>query len=180
MYIDAGFLDDAACLRIRRAMDAGAAEAAEILREAFEQRPRVRRAHCVDVDARVIGEIERRLDVQREAIARFYELPLGEREGAGLMRYPRGGYYRPHRDRADVPAWPAAARRTIAVVVFLNSSRDRGTGDFSGGRLRLFLDDHAIDVAPAAGTLIAFPADVLHEVTEVQDGTRDTIVDWFY
>ena len=27
---------------------------------------------------------------------------------------------------------------------------------------------------------MAFPADVLHEVTEVRGGTRDTVVDWFY
>ena len=37
-----------------------------------------------------------------------------------------------------------------------------------------------MSVVPQAGLLVAFSADVLHEVTEVRAGTRDTIVDWFY
>jgi predicted 2-oxoglutarate/Fe(II)-dependent dioxygenase YbiX len=69
----------------------------------------------------------------------------------------------------------------VALVVFLNTSRDSGLeGEFSGGVLRLFLPQQDLDVSPEAGLLIAFPADVLHEVTEVRGGTRDTIVDWFY
>jgi predicted 2-oxoglutarate/Fe(II)-dependent dioxygenase YbiX len=46
--------------------------------------------------------------------------------------------------------------------------------------LRVFADDRVIDVHPRRGQLVAFPADVLHEVTEVIGGTRDAIVDWFY
>ena len=36
------------------------------------------------------------------------------------------------------------------------------------------------DIVPRAGTLVAFPATVLHEVTRVEDAIRDAVVDWFY
>src|SRR5690606_19121568 len=115
----------------------------------------------------------------------FFGLPLGDREGCGFVRYPDGGFYTPHRDRAWVDAWPAAARRAIAVVVFLNGCRGgppdppssaRGTGDegtFSGGTLRIYAAGTAIDVVPRTGLLAAFRADAWHEVTRVTGGTRD-------
>ena len=66
-------------------------------------------------------------------------------------------------------------------MIFLNTSRDaRPDGEFDGGLLRIFERDGETDVVPQAGTLVAFPADLLHEVTEVRGGTRDTVVDWFY
>jgi predicted 2-oxoglutarate/Fe(II)-dependent dioxygenase YbiX len=37
-----------------------------------------------------------------------------------------------------------------------------------------------LDVVPVAGTLVAFPSHVLHEVLPVTAGIRDAIVDWFY
>jgi predicted 2-oxoglutarate/Fe(II)-dependent dioxygenase YbiX len=46
--------------------------------------------------------------------------------------------------------------------------------------LRLFVDTSPVEVQPAAGLLVAFPADALHEVTVVQGGVRDVVVDWFY
>ena len=103
----------------------------------------------------------------------FFAETLAEREGAGFLRYGPGGFYGPHRDRGIVPSWPGAERRSIAVVIFLNDG-------FGGGVLRLFGDAGARDIVPREGTLAAFPAATLHEVASVIDGTRDTVVDWFY
>jgi len=163
-------------------MDAGSVEPAEVLHQGFQREDDVRRASNVDVDEDSLATIERRLDAHRETIAAFFEHRLGEREGASFLRYVAGDFYRPHRDRGVVESWPDAARRRVAVVVFLNSSRDAdATGAFSGGALRLFVDgDSPIDVHPLEGLLVAFSADVLHEVTVVRGGTRDAIVDWFY
>jgi predicted 2-oxoglutarate/Fe(II)-dependent dioxygenase YbiX len=33
---------------------------------------------------------------------------------------------------------------------------------------------------PRAGTLVAFPSDVPHEVLPVTSGLRDAVVDWFF
>ena len=132
----------------------------------------VRRAISIEVDPETLENVERRLDAHRETIAAFFDARLDGREGAGFLRYGPGGFYRPHHDRADLPSWPAAARRRIAIVMFLND-------EFTGGTLRV-LDEEPIDVLPRAGSLVAFPATALHEVLPVRTGTRDVIVDWFY
>jgi predicted 2-oxoglutarate/Fe(II)-dependent dioxygenase YbiX len=165
-------------------MDAGVAEAAEILDDTIELDETARRASLIEIDPSTRLALEERLDAIREQVAAYFSAPLTGREGVGLLRYPPGGFFRPHRDRGDVDAWPAAARRRIAVVVFLTTSRDVDqTGTFSGGALRFIPDDDrqpSIEMIPRAGTLVAFPATMLHEVTEVLEGTRDSVVDWYY
>jgi predicted 2-oxoglutarate/Fe(II)-dependent dioxygenase YbiX len=171
LYRHPFFLDPADCVRVRRGMDEGTPEEAEILGDLVQREEAVRRALTIDVAPELLAEVEARLDGVRAAVAAFFGSPLDGREGCGFVRYGSGGFYRPHRDRADVPSWPDAARRAVAVVLFLN-------GDFEGGLLRLFAEE-TIEVTPRAGLLVAFPADLLHEVTVVR-GTRDAIVDWFY
>lgn len=162
-------------------MDAGEADFAEVLDDEVELREEVRKVTSIEVDPVVVEDVERRLAGRQDEIAAFFAMPLAGHEGAGFLRYENGGFYRAHRDRAEVPSWPDAARRAIVVVVFLNGSRDAGPdGEFEGGVLRLFDGDRVIDVVPRAGALVAFPADLLHEVSAVAGGPRDTIVDWFY
>ena len=153
-------------------MDAGHVESAAVLHDRVEEQDAVRRAAYVEVEAAVLAEVEARLDARRAALAAFFGVPLTSREGAGFVRYPQGGFYKPHRDRAHLPSWPDAARRRIAVVAFLDD-------DFDGGLLRL-LEGPSAEIVPRQGTLVAFDADLLHEVTPVHNGTRDAIVDWFY
>src|SRR5688572_18334775 len=106
VYIDPVFLDATVCARVRQGMDAGVAEEAEILDQAMERRDDIRRAVSVDVEAGLIDEVEGRLESRRADIARFFGVGLGDREGASFLRYPPGGFYAPHRDRADLPSWP--------------------------------------------------------------------------
>ena len=154
-------------------MDAGRSDQAEVLDSDFEARTSERQAISIEITAPVVDEVEGWLDELAPELELFFGVSLTEREGAGFIRYPDGGFYGLHRDRANVPSWPDAARRRIAVVVFLNAS-------FDGGVLKLLFDEQVIDVVPEAGVLVAFPADILHEVTPVAGGVRDAIVDWWY
>ena len=154
-------------------MDVAASEPAEILDEEISLDTEARRALSVEVDRDTLALVEQAIESERGALSAFFAETLTEREGAGFLRYGHGGFYRPHRDRGSMPSWPGAARRSIAVVVFLN---DR----FRGGVLRLFDDDGTHEIVPREGTLAAFSAATLHEVAPVIDGTRDTVVDWFY
>jgi SM-20-related protein len=164
---------------VRRAIDGGVAEPAEVIEEPTAHRPAGRRALSIDVDARTLADVEAALDGERAAIAAFFGLRLVSREGAGFLRYRHGGGYGLHRDRADGGSdWPQAARRQVSLVLFLNSSGDAESGGFTGGVLRLV--DEGIDIVPAQGLLVAFRADMLHDVTPVTSGTRDVVVDWFY
>lgn len=176
-----GLLTPAQCDDFRRGMDAGEVEPAEVLAGGIQRDTQVRVASLVEPAGNLARDVEARLEGCRDRVAEALGLSLGEREGAGFIRYPAGGFYRRHRDRGHDPQWQPAARRAAALVLFLNASRASGAGgDFDGGILRLHMPDGIIDVVPEPGLLIAFPADALHEVTEVRNGTRDTIVDWYY
>jgi predicted 2-oxoglutarate/Fe(II)-dependent dioxygenase YbiX len=125
----------------------------------------------------ILATVEARLDASRDELASRCGVPLGDREGSAFIRYPEGGFYRPHRDRAIDTAWPAAAGRRLAVVVFLND-------EFSGGELLIHpevpSDGAPMRITPRQGSLVAFDAARLHEVLPVENGARDVIVDWFY
>jgi predicted 2-oxoglutarate/Fe(II)-dependent dioxygenase YbiX len=182
IFIAPDVLDRPTCRRVQLAMDAGTPEEAEILGEGFEVQHDVRRAMQIEIADTVLAMVDATLDAVRIPIASFYRRVLQSREGASFLRYDTGGFYKPHVDRAHVPSWPLTARRQITMVLFLESSRDvEPAGGFTGGVLRLLPDDgEAVDIVPRCGTLVAFPADTLHEVTRVTSGRRDTIVDWFY
>jgi predicted 2-oxoglutarate/Fe(II)-dependent dioxygenase YbiX len=178
------FLPPDVCERVRHSMSRGASDPAEVLEDAVEHQDHVRRTLSIEVDDSTLRLVENALEAVREALSDRFRVILGPREGAGFLRYLPGGFYRPHRDRGDLPSWPGAARRQVAVVVFLNSALERGDPEgFGGGILRLYPEVEAIpsvDVVPAAGTLVAFPATMLHEVTRVEGAIRDAVVDWFY
>jgi len=174
------FLDAATCRGVRKAMNRGAAEPAEILLDGVALDAAVRRASSIEVDPVTLAVVEERLDAARGSLSARCGVALSGREGAGFIRYSEGGFYGPHRDRGDDPQWPAAARRRIAVVVFLNS------GGFRGGELVIYPEppaEHvrdALEIPPREGLLVAFDAARLHEVRPVAGGIRDVIVDWFY
>ena len=177
-YIEA-FLDGVTCRRFRALMDGGAIEPGEVLDDEIGFDADVRRVASIDVDPSARSEIEGRLDAAREAVGRHFGLTLTDREGVNFLRYERGGFYLPHVDRAVIESWPDAARRQVALVVFLNTSAAQpGPSEFSGGELCLI--DARVDVVPREGLLVAFDAGLLHEVAPVAQGTRDVIVDWFY
>ena len=181
IFKQAGFLTAAQCVEIRRGMDAGEIEPAEVLAGGIQRDVQVRVASLIEPPEKLARDIEAMLDGCRDRVAEVLRLSLSEREGAGFVRYPAGGFYRPHVDRGGGADWEPAARRAVALVLFLNGSRASGRdGEFDGGLLRLYFSDGEMDIVPETGLLVAFPADVLHEVTDVRDGTRDTIVDWYY
>jgi len=174
-------MDDTTCRRVQAAMDVGIREPSEVIEDEMALVEDVRRASHIEVPPAIFELIDAHLDAQREAIAEFFGQPLDGREGVNLLRYDEGGFYKPHLDRAELPAWPPAANRAFTVVLFLESAREtEPSGGFSGGVLRL-LPDHAepIDIVPRRGMLVAFPAETVHEVLPVTEGHRDTVVDWF-
>jgi predicted 2-oxoglutarate/Fe(II)-dependent dioxygenase YbiX len=171
------FLELALCGLVQAAMDRGGVEPAEILEEGPALDREARRASIIEVDPATLAHVEARLDAARDGLSARCGVPLGGREGAGFIRYSHGGFYRPHRDQAVDANWPGAARRQIAVVVFLNNG-------FTGGELVIYPeaphDETPVRVTPRQGSLAAFDAALLHEVRPVAGGARDVIVDWFY
>ena len=127
-------MDDATCRRVQAAMDAGVREPTEVIDDEMELRRRRPSRLAYRGAAGGLRADRSHLDAQREAIGAFFERELDGREGVNLLRYEPGGFYKPHADSADMPAWPPAARRAVTVVLFLESSREADpAGGFSGG-----------------------------------------------
>lgn len=162
------------CRRLSAAMDHGRASRAEIYAGGYRVDPQVRRAFDIDLDDTTIDAVQHSIEAARSRIAQFFDVVLSANEGPGFLRYTPGDFYRVHCDVA--PGWDDEDfPRRISVVVFLSSAGE----DCEGGHLRLYMP-HAVDISPQAGTLVAFPSDVPHEVLPVTAGVRDAVVDWFY
>ncbi len=169
------------CHEIRGAMDAGDAEAAEIVDGGIALDESVRRAFDVTVAPESLAQVERALGRLQPQVSEFFRLPLNGAVGLSCLRYTEGGYYLRHRDRDPQPESGTEDRR-VSVIVWLNSAASgAAVGDFEGGTLRLFEPGkgEALEIIPVTGTLVAFPSEWPHEVTPVTRGTRDVVVDWW-
>jgi len=182
MFVLRDAISPDACARLRAAIDQSTLTPAEIFADGFRVDPAVRHSNDADVDPDSVADVAKLLARVRPHVSAFFSVPLSGSEGPGFLRYVEGGFYAPHRDVAG-EAFPEFPRR-ISVVLFL-STNGSGVGCCEGGALRLYPgEDRAealpVDILPAAGTLVAFPAMWLHEVLPVTGGVRDVIVDWFY
>jgi len=127
----------------------------------------------VDVDSTTAEEVQRSIASVCALVARFFDISLSRDEGPGFLRYFAGGFYRRHCD--VLSDGDEEFPRRISVVMFLTTAGEQ----CEGGSLRIYQPE-AFDIAPKAGTLVAFPSDVPHEVLPVTAGVRDVVVDWLY
>jgi len=103
-------------------------------------------------------------------------------DGPRFCRYRQGGHFRAHRDRSHDNADSHAVRtRRVSLVCLLND----GTPAFDGGALVLYLPDgggrfRPVNAPLSAGSVIAFSAELLHEVRPVRQGLRYSAVAWLY
>jgi SM-20-related protein len=69
------------------------------------------------------------------------------------------------------------------VVLLSEQSEQPAPGTYCGGALVLHGpvsgSDPAVSLAPAPGTLVAFPSETTHEVAPVTHGERLSIVSWY-
>jgi len=86
--------------------------------------------------------------------------------GYDLLRYKTGGFYRQHTDSFKEQP------RTVAMSINLND-------DYVGGNMAFF--DQEVQIRGGAGSVILFPANFMypHEIMDVTEGTRYSIVTWF-
>jgi len=86
---------------------------------------------------------------------------------------PEGGHFDWHKDYGRDPSDPQQEPRKVTISLQLS-----GPDDYEGCELQVRAGNK-IDVAPKErGTLIAFPANVLHQVTPIRSGLRRSLVVW--
>jgi len=107
--------------------------------------------------------------------ARFFHFDLS---GLAVFQYalyggPGGGHFDWHKDYGRDPADPDQEPRKLTVSLQLSEA-----SDYEGCDLQL-RGGNQIDTAPRTrGSLVAFPANVLHQVTPIRKGTRRALVAW--
>ena len=107
--------------------------------------------------------------------ARFFRFDLS---GLATLQYalyggPDGGHFDWHKDYGRDPSDPAREPRKLTLSLQLSDP-----SDYQGCDLQVRAGNQ-IDIAPRArGTLVAFPANVLHQVTPIRSGVRKALVVW--
>jgi PKHD-type hydroxylase len=90
-----------------------------------------------------------------------------------VYRGIEGGHFDWHKDYGRDASAPQQEPRKLTLSLQLSE-----TGDYQGCDLQARAGNE-IDTAPRArGTVIAFPANVLHRVTPIVSGTRKVLVIW--
>jgi PKHD-type hydroxylase len=106
---------------------------------------------------------------------RFFRFDLS---GLALFQYalyggPEGGYFDWHKDYGRDSSYPGQEPRKLTLSLQLSAP-----SDYQGCELQVRAGNQ-IDTAPKTrGALVAFPANVLHQVTPITAGIRRALVVW--
>jgi predicted 2-oxoglutarate/Fe(II)-dependent dioxygenase YbiX len=179
LYVESGFLSPQICKATVQEMTEGPRAPAQITVDgATATDTGIRRALSVDVPPGTAAVVDAALTAVKPRLERHFALTLHGHEPPHYLVYERGAFFVAHRDRPRSGASELSARR-VSVVLFLND-------DFSGGALTfydLIAGDEwrgvGLPCEPAAGLLVAFRSEMIHEVQAVTGGQRCTIVSWF-
>jgi PKHD-type hydroxylase len=107
--------------------------------------------------------------------ARYFHFDLS---GLAMFQYavyggPEGGHFDWHKDYGRDPADPHQEPRKLTLSLQLSEA-----SGYEGCDLQV-RGGNQIDTAPRMrGTLVAFPANVLHQVTPIRSGIRRSLVAW--
>jgi SM-20-related protein len=190
LFLVPDFFSAGICRQLRNACNVSSVKHAHILISGVATvDTKVRHAECCDIHDHVLNTcVDNRLKSVLPAAAKHYAVELTNYESPQIVRYPAGGFYRPHIDSCWVNSGPTTPSvRKISCVVFLNGSgRSTDNASFVGGSLAFFklAEDPSEDncktlLYPALGLLVAFRSNVYHEVLPVMAGERFSLVTWF-
>ena len=101
--------------------------------------------------------------------------PLAVRSSLPFMfsRYRDGMEYRAHTDNALMYHRNAELRTDLSATLFLSAPET-----YEGGELVIGLDEVPVPVKLAAGCIVIYPANSLHQVRPVTSGVRWAAVTW--
>jgi SM-20-related protein len=190
MFAREQFLLASECAEMRRCVDLARSGPAFVFeRDAYVVRERHRRTLLANVSEDIATWLTAKMSDLRPQLEERFAVHLAACASPEFLKYGPGDLFRPHRDTVDRDEVPPEVReRAISVIVFFNDQTGRDDAPrYSGGELVLFRDPalstwatSRVPLAPAAGTLLAFRSNTLHEVREVTAGLRYTAVSWFY
>jgi PKHD-type hydroxylase len=94
---------------------------------------------------------------------------LGFHQELQLTRYSEGDFFEWH---LDFGAGAISARK-LSMTIQLSDS-----DDYEGGDLQFMINQKIVNAPRKKGTIIIFPSFIIHRVTPITKGTRQSIVGW--
>jgi SM-20-related protein len=143
-----------------------------------------RRATEIAIPSTTRAAVVRLLEREQPRIEAHFGRPLDGCEMPQFLRYGPGDYFVAHQDGNTPLVHDESRFRKVSVVIFLSEQSEQPRpGTFCGGSLVLYGPrsgpDLQIALAPAPGTLVAFPSETTHEVMPITHGERLSIVSWY-
>jgi SM-20-related protein len=186
-----GFLTPEECQVLRREIAEAGISAATVREEGSEYGVDEgrRKTRWAEVSPEASSLVSERMAGLRPRVAEAFGLKVNGVQQPQFLVYREGDFFRRHRDsNKDEGAADFARERQVSAIVFLNAeSAESAPDSYVGGALTLYglMDDGrggdiGLPVTGETGSLIAFPSELVHEVTPVTHGERYTVVSWFY
>ncbi len=192
LFVRRACLDRDVCARVIEDMRAAGQEPARVYRQTVDPEvdTRVRKTTSADVSEEAGAVVEQALNDLRPELSAHFGVKLESLQPLDFLLYRTGDFFEAHSDggSSSTSDAPVVAARRVSAVIFLNDSADRAPapeGQFSGGQLTFKLMDDprarhlGFPLEAEAGLLVAFTAELVHEVTVVTSGERFTVVAFF-
>lgn len=141
---------------------------------------RIRKTKYGQVSKSSQSSIDKRVNDLKPSLEDFFNEPLAEQfEKPKFLYYAKGDFFAPHTDEQF--------NRKINITINLNSREGQSTDQgYEGGELQLYgllkqkgFRKRGIAAPSHAGCLIAYPANIVHEVTPITSGARFSVVSRF-
>ena len=168
-------LDSATVELLRWEMSAAEAEPATVLGTTPQHRvtSSARKAAQIAVGEAARAMVVDLLDRSQGRIDAHFGRSLDGFDEPQFLRYGPGDYFVAHQDGNTPLVHDESRFRKVSVVIFISAP-----GTFGGGSLVLHAEP-PLTLAPAPGTLVAFPSETTHEVLPITHGERLSIVSWY-
>ena len=103
-----------------------------------------------------------------------FDLSEEDKEPTQLSCYGKGEYYSTHRDFSYNRSCKGHTRK-LSLSLQLSSE-----SDYSGGDLILYHNNDKYICPKTKGTIFVFDSRLIHEVTEITQGVRYSLVKWYH
>jgi|SRR5688572_14252869 len=175
LFLNRNFLDAESCARLLVEVNSSPTTQAPVYIEGSEGtiHEKVRKTTSLHPSDETISAMWNRLFQQKPLLEDHFGQDLTDCERPQFLRYKEGDFFVRHQDgNTKQLDFDHLRVRRISIVVFLNK-------DFSGGALKFHDGPTTFDLLGQAGLLVAFRADMFHEVSPVIRGERFTMITWF-
>jgi SM-20-related protein len=175
LFLNRSFLDAETCAKLLAEVNSSPATQAPVYIEGTEGviHETVRKTTSLHPSDETFSEMWNRLFQQKPLLEDHFGESLADCERPQFLRYEKGDFFVRHQDgNTHQLDFDHLRIRRISIVVFLNDS-------FNGGALKFHDGATTFDLLGETGLLVAFRADLFHEVVPITSGERFTMISWF-